>query len=173
MKSPEQKSNLMESSLKRLMDVRLKLFRNIAKEVVGIDQNLYNKPISFALQEYIEAWSFYKFISSGKLLSIDEITESLKFEERVCDDETGNHFQLFIEVSSMDYLLGLSDIGGELMRFAINQASAGEHNVAIDVQKFMCFLYGYFIFLGNAINNRDWQKKLEVFHQSLTKINIL
>lgn len=45
-------ANLMESSLKRLMDVRLKLFRNIAKEVVGIDQNLYNKPISFALQGF-------------------------------------------------------------------------------------------------------------------------
>ncbi|VDK36708.1 unnamed protein product [Anisakis simplex] len=41
---------------------------------------MYNRAITFGLQEFIEAWSFYTFLKEGTLLRLDEIALGLKFD---------------------------------------------------------------------------------------------
>lgn len=49
-------------------------------------------------------------------------------------------FQAFI-ITDEDYLNGLGDLTGELMRYAINSIGAGHHDTAISVCHFMQEIY--------------------------------
>ncbi|KAG1755019.1 Translin [Suillus paluster] len=86
------------------------LYAQIRNEVQAERFWHYHKAISPGLQEYIEALSFAHYLEHGTLVSYEEVQLSLS-------DENGiSYFTLPRE----DYLLGLSDVTGELMRFAIS-----------------------------------------------------
>jgi len=64
---------------------------------------LYSGSYKVAVQEFVEALCYYRFVSEGRVPSKSELG-----------------------VSSDFYLLGLCDLSGELVRNAINKASNGE-----------------------------------------------
>ena len=70
----------------------------------------YQRNISPAIQEFIEAASFNHYIQYQKLISIDEVRNMLPKE---------------ILVTEEDYVMGLFDLTGEIMRFAVTGFSAG------------------------------------------------
>uniref|UniRef100_A0A915AWK7 Translin-associated protein X n=2 Tax=Parascaris univalens TaxID=6257 RepID=A0A915AWK7_PARUN len=166
-KTDAEKEDLLKKAELRLDDLRQKQFFAMAKELLHLDQNLYNRAVTFGLQEYIEAWSFYTFIAKKDLLRIGEVADGLRFEKR--DDEGKTIEKCFVEVSAMDYLLGLSDLGGELMRFAINQVAA-DHRAPNQVANFMRNLYAYYLLLDNMCYNKDYADKLRVLRASLMKV---
>ncbi|KAG2156480.1 Translin, partial [Suillus bovinus] len=70
----------------------------------------YQRAVSPGLQEYIEALGFAHYLEHGTLVSYEEVQLSLS-------DENGIPY---FTLPKEDYLLGLSDVTGELMRFAIS-----------------------------------------------------
>uniref|UniRef100_F1KSF3 Translin-associated protein X n=1 Tax=Ascaris suum TaxID=6253 RepID=F1KSF3_ASCSU len=84
-KTDAEKEDLLKKVELRLGDLRQKQFFAVAKELLHLDQNLYNRAVTFGLQEYIEAWSFYTFIAKKDLLRIDQVADGLRFEKQ--DDE--------------------------------------------------------------------------------------
>jgi predicted translin family RNA/ssDNA-binding protein len=64
----------------------------------------YSGSYKVAVQEFVEAFCYYKFVSEARVPSKTELG-----------------------VSSDFYLLGLCDLSGELVRNAINKASKGEY----------------------------------------------
>ncbi|VDK62594.1 unnamed protein product [Anisakis simplex] len=76
----DDKENILKNAAERLSNLRSKQFYAIAKELINLDQNMYNRAITFGLQEFIEAWSFYTFLKEGTLLRLDEIALGLKFD---------------------------------------------------------------------------------------------
>ena len=105
---------------------------------------------SAGLQEWIEAFSFYHFLRHDKIISFDDVTKQLKFEEPLfpndkdkdnsdvqTDLEKDNPSDLVIEpvetltvtVPQSEFILGIADLTGELMRNAINALGAGNMEV--------------------------------------------
>lgn len=112
------------------------MLRSIAHELVGPIFWRYAHQISSGLQEYIEALSFAHYVEYGGLVSYEQAQANL------CDDSglpVGRtympsfapalmkkilwlHPQLF-PLPLPDYVLGICDLTGELMRLAISSIS--------------------------------------------------
>ncbi|PSR73170.1 hypothetical protein PHLCEN_2v10982 [Hermanssonia centrifuga] len=135
------------------------IFASIRDEVRGDRFWRYQRNVSPGLQEYIEALSFAHYLETGKLVSYDEVQKSLSDEEGV------PFFPLPLE----DYLLGLSDLTGELMRYAISSISRrGGRTKASEVCTFVRGCKGDFEALTPYF--RELRKKQVVTSQSLEKI---
>ena len=67
---------------------------------------------SFGVQEFIEAVSFHHFVTTGTLITLPHV-------QQLVHNETDRPFL----VLPSDYLLGLLDLPGEIMRFATNNSS--------------------------------------------------
>ncbi|CED85024.1 Translin-associated protein X [Phaffia rhodozyma] len=119
----------------------------------------YQQNITGGLQEYIEAISLLHYLTKeGTLISIDEVQNMLK-------DESGKPF---LPVTPADYVLGLSDLSGELMRFTLNAIAKGQHEVALKTLGFVREMKSQFDPLMSYIPYLD--KKQEITDQSLRKI---
>jgi len=86
------------------------IYANLQTELEGDKFWRYQRQVSPGLQEYIEALSFAHYLDHGTLITFDEVQQTL------ADPQGNPYFPLPVE----DYLLGLSDLTGELMRFAIS-----------------------------------------------------
>ncbi|EAW20873.1 translin family protein [Aspergillus fischeri NRRL 181] len=86
------------------------LFQNVIPDVTGLNSWRYQRQLSGAIQEFIEALSFNHYLQTQTLISHAEVVKHLPAE---------------ILVTEEDYLLGLFDLTGEMMRFAITSLSTG------------------------------------------------
>ncbi|TCD70677.1 hypothetical protein EIP91_002401 [Steccherinum ochraceum] len=136
-----------------------KLFAVVGEEVAGDRFWRYQRNVSPGLQEYIEALSFTHYLETGKLISYNEVQQTL------CSESGVSYFPLPLE----DYLLGLSDLTGELMRYAISAISQrGGRIKASNVCTFVRNCKADFEVYTPHI--RDLRKKQNVTAQSLEKI---
>ena len=133
--------------------------KKIVEELVGEDAFMFVRAYSPGLQEYIEALSFYHFLKTGALISYEGVTENLKFSNEAADRLT---------VSPFDYILGVADLTGELMRLCINSAANGDRDTPFEVCRFMRLIHDAFVSFGNC--NRDVASKLRVLKNSLSKV---
>jgi predicted translin family RNA/ssDNA-binding protein len=81
-----------------------KQFQSIASDLAGINAWRYQRQISGGIQEFIEAISFEHYLRHQRLITLEEASKSLPDG---------------ITLTSDDYVLGIFDLVGELMRFAI------------------------------------------------------
>jgi len=143
---------------KKLVDARAML-RGIARELVGPNFWRYAHQISSGLQEYIEALSFAHYVEHGGLVSYEQVQANL------CDDSSQPLFSLPLS----DYVLGICDLTGELMRLAISSIS--KPNGRMKASQISLFVRGCkadFETLTPYIN--DLHKKQAVTTQSLRKV---
>lgn len=172
----KKKKNLLREA-KAKIDKLLKVdFLNAAKELDVVCQYLYSAKF-YGFEEFIEAWAFYKFIESGELLLFDEIANALNYEVKESETEKGEEQKtkrIFVGLSAETYLLGIGDIAGELMRFSINQMSAGnheaQHETLTKVVHFMRQLYKEYVRIGNPGFSKDLSQKTRNLRQSLEKV---
>ncbi|TFY50959.1 hypothetical protein EVG20_g11234 [Dentipellis fragilis] len=130
-----------------------------APELAGDRFWHYQQNVSPGLQEYIEALSFAHYLEHRSLITYAAVQRSLS------DDVGGPYFPLPVS----DYLLGLSDLTGELMRFAISAiAKRGGRSKASEVCAFVRGCKADFEIFTPHI--RDLSKKQRVTSQSLQKI---
>jgi predicted translin family RNA/ssDNA-binding protein len=81
-----------------------KQFQSIASDLAGINAWRYQRQISGGIQEFIEAISFEHYLQHQRLITLEEASQSLPDG---------------ITLTGDDYVLGIFDLVGELMRFAI------------------------------------------------------
>lgn len=87
------------------------LFTSIAPDLQGLNAWRYQRQISGGCQEYVEALSFQHYLETQRLLTHQEAQTLIP----------GG-----IELTADDYILGLFDLTGELMRFGItSMATSG------------------------------------------------
>ena len=110
---------------------------------------------SAGLQEWIEALSFYHFLRNNKIISYEEVSMQLQFEESNLSNtnvnaENSSHAPtdqdteskeepteesenqtgpLSVTIPQSEFILGIADLTGELMRNAINALGAGNMEV--------------------------------------------
>ncbi|TQB70467.1 hypothetical protein MPDQ_000435 [Monascus purpureus] len=93
----------------RLDQIR-QLFQSVVPDVTGINSWRYQRQLSSGIQEFIEAISFQHYVQNQKLITLEEVTAQLPPE---------------ILVTEEDYLMGLFDLTGEMMRFTVTSLSTG------------------------------------------------
>ncbi|KAL9715784.1 hypothetical protein Ac2012v2_000226 [Leucoagaricus gongylophorus] len=94
------------SKLREVQDI----YASLTHELAGDCFWRYQHQVSPGLQEYIEALSFAHYLQHGTLIPFRVVQHALSSPEGV------PYFPLPVS----DYLLGLSDLTGELMRLAIS-----------------------------------------------------
>jgi len=119
----------------------------------------YQRQVSPGLQEYIEALSFTHYLDHGSLITFEQAQKTL------CGASGNPYFPLTVS----DYLLGLSDLMGELMRYAISGISKrGGRQKSSEICTFVRNCKAEFeVFTPNI---HDLRKKQLVTAQSLEKI---
>lgn len=147
------------------------LFTSVAPDLQGLNARRYQRQISGGCQEYVEAVSFQHYLETQKLLTHSEAQSLIP----------GG-----VELTADDYILGLFDLTGELMRFGItNMATSGTlpggkredgsegGNILGDLRSLRANFESLDISSSTTDGSplkRDIAKKVEVMKQSVEKV---
>lgn len=123
-------------------------------EIASAGQDVWRHKTSWSggVQEYLEAASFLHFIETGTLLTM----------EQAAQDMAGLPLHLD------DYLGGISDLSGELMRVCVSAGGSNKAAVAHQTCAFVREMRSHFALLAAA--SRDMGKKVDVMDESLRKM---
>ncbi|KAF9229575.1 Translin [Gyrodon lividus] len=147
-----------ECGIEKLFEVQ-KIYATIKVEIQGDLFWRHHRSVSPGLQEYIEALSFAHYLGHGTLVTFTQVQSTL----------SDNNGVPYFPLPKEDYLLGLSDLTGELMRFAISGiARKGGRIRALQVCNFVRECKSNFDRFTPYV--RELRKKQFVTNQSLEKI---
>jgi len=168
--SPAEIESVLQEGENRLKTIRADQWTRIGQELEGEDAYLYLRAYSPGLQEYIEAATFAHYLRHGTLLSWSEVRSSLSNLPSKEGEDSGKSTS--IEVPLIDYLSGVADLTGELMRAAINSIAAGNQSRPLHICDFLTSVYAGFALFPNSISSsyKDWSQKMRTFRQSLAKV---
>ncbi|KAL7318049.1 hypothetical protein PS15m_004322 [Mucor circinelloides] len=103
------------------------LFKKLAVDIQGLHYHRYSRSFSGGFEEFIEAIAFYHFLIHKTVITKEQVDGYFK-------DEQG---QMWVPVKTEDYILGLADCTGELMRYAIYVVSTGKYDQAMVICKLL------------------------------------
>ena len=170
----------------------LEILKAIALELQGVDPYKHRSAYSPGLQEFIEALTYLMFLKTEKLVSLEEAQELMTFSigknettstpdaektdavkdlesgVQVSDESTSGQCTVRILLSPMDFILGVADLTGELMRMSINAVGSGDRNVPFDLLPFVRAVYCGMFSLCPV--SKEVPRKLSVLRSSLAKI---
>lgn len=134
------------------------IFKNILPDLTGINAHRYHYNISPGIQEYMEAYLFHAYLQTQRVPTHAEACKALPEGVRLTQE---------------DYLLGLFDMTGELMRWGItymatNGKVPGEGRVLADMQAMRGYLEGMDVKGSREL--KDFDNKLRVTRQSVEKV---
>lgn len=145
-------------------------FHAIAPDLTGINAWRYQRQISGGLQEYMEALSFEHYVRHQKLITLEEAAATLPENVTLTGD---------------DYILGIFDLVGELMRFAITtMATSGsipgsektadaqdQRDILMDLRALRrCFQALDTTSCKDTFLGKDAEKKMEVMLTCVEKV---
>ncbi|XP_023215573.1 translin-associated protein X-like [Centruroides sculpturatus] len=166
------KEQILQESEKRLKQLRRSTLRTVAKELENEDLYFYLRAYSPGLQEYVEAVTFYNYIKNERLLGLEEIQSDLTYDEET-ETIDGNHeikrLKLVLVLPPLEYILGVADLTGELMRKCINSVGQGNLEEPFKLCAFLQNIHNAFGILGN-IPGREISRKIFVLRQSMKKV---
>ncbi|CEG67682.1 hypothetical protein RMATCC62417_04075 [Rhizopus microsporus] len=110
-----------ETKLKEI----IALFKKLSVDIQGLNYFRYARSFSGAFEEFVEAVAFHHYLLHEKIITKQEIDSYFE------DEENGK----WLSVRGEDYILGLGDLTGELMRYAIQIVSSGKYEQAMTICK--------------------------------------
>lgn len=146
-----------------LDSVRTRLFKSIACELKDQDSYQYLRAYRSGLEEYVEAVVFYHYLDSGKLLSFNIVQNELKFS---MDDESES---VDLLITLYEYILGIADLTGELMRRCVNNLAHGNIPSCFETCNFVRNVYKGFIGCA-TLSHKTINSKIYTLKQTLQKI---
>ncbi|XP_027347008.1 translin-associated protein X isoform X2 [Abrus precatorius] len=159
------KVEVLEKAEKDLAAVTDQYMSRLVKELQGTDFWKLRRAYSPGIQEYVEAATFCSFCKSGTLLTLDEIHKILLPLSDSCLQP--------LQINILDYLLGVADLTGELMRLAIGRISDGELEFAEKICRFVRDIYRELtLVVPNMDDSSDMKTKMDIMLQSVMKIEI-
>lgn len=195
--------NIQSEVDSRLVEIS-KLLASMAPEIQGINRYRYARSL-MCLEELVEALTFAHYLRTQTLIGIAELSpmvEDLARKGATPEDEVmadasdtaGNTEKPVappveaptVSLTQDDYLYGVFDLTGEMMRFATTSTAltgtmaggeageSGAENEPRTIVQDMHELGTFFEMLPVGSGNRfQWEKKLEVTRQSVQKVERL
>ena len=188
-------NDLISEADQKLQNVAV-ILKKIAVELQNDDPERFHTAYTNGVQEFIEALSFYVFQKERRLISLEEAKKWLEMNVHETDgnitkEESGlDHEEretklgldqqeekteelvlltIPFPLSDIDYLLGVADLTGELMRLSINAAGSGNWKLPYSILEFMRELYCCFLRLRPYIS-KIVSRKVTTLRESLFKI---
>ncbi|KAJ9585680.1 hypothetical protein L9F63_002470 [Diploptera punctata] len=177
------RESVLSEAAARLSQLITTHFKSIAKELKGEDPYQYVRAYTAGLQEYIEAVTFHHYLMNNSLENWIKIKNNLVFENQnpqteltsagetdsaeKKDDETSSIIEA--HVSPMDYILGVADLTGELMRKCINNLGSGNIESCYQTCAFVREIYSAFLSVS-CTGHKELSRKLVTLRQSLSKM---
>ncbi|KAH8313286.1 hypothetical protein KR067_003495 [Drosophila pandora] len=187
----QNKEKVLEEARQRLNKLIEVNFRAVALELRDQDVYQFRSAYSPGLQEFIEAYTYMEYLSSEdsqnevKCVSdwqaLQAVMQYVEDEPPKPKDEDGNEvdtalatpaeeslkkFQFFVDPT--EYILGLSDLTGELMRRCINSLGSGDTDACMETCKALQHFYKGYISL-NCQRARELWRKITTMRQSVLK----
>ncbi|KAJ0978982.1 hypothetical protein J5N97_014456 [Dioscorea zingiberensis] len=157
------KEEVLANAENDLANVTNQYMSKLVKELQGTDFWKLRRAYTSGVQEYVEAATLCNFCTAGTLLNLSEINASLL----PLSDPSVEPLQINV----LDYLLGIADLTGELMRLAISRISDGEVDYARKICGFVRDIYRELTLLVPIMeDNTEMKKKMETMLQSVLKI---
>nr|GMD27383.1 translin-associated protein X isoform X1 [Ipomoea batatas] len=162
--SKDNREEVLEKAEKDLDAVTAQYVSRLVKELQGTDfwklRRAYSPGV---VQEYVEAATLCHFCKAGTLISLDELNANLT----PLSDPSIEPLQINI----LDYLLGLADLTGELMRMAIGRISDGEVEFAHKICNFVREIHRELTLVAPLMeDSSDMKTKMDTMLQSVMKI---
>ncbi|XP_015916128.2 translin-associated protein X [Parasteatoda tepidariorum] len=161
---------VLEQAKLRLNDLFNTVIHDIAMELSKREVYQFIKAYSAGLQEYVEAVSFYYYLKYGHLISIEKVhnqdflKDCPKGEEKVKE----NDVTLAEMLSPTDYILGIADLTGELMRKCINSVANGDIDEPFQLCYVLQNIHEAFLIYSN--HSRELKRKIFTLQNSLRKV---
>lgn len=142
------------------------LFKSVTGDLQGINEWRYHWQISGGIQEFVEAATFRHYLEHQQLLRVSEVSDMVPGS---------------LHVTAEDYLLGIFDLVGEMMRFAITcMATSGslpgsggdrgnDNSILVDLQSLRA-LFERLDVPNKASISRDAEKKMDVMKTCVEKV---
>ncbi|KAG8702191.1 hypothetical protein FRC08_003641 [Ceratobasidium sp. 394] len=154
----EGRTKAVENSRDKFAEVR-GLYAKLQDDLAGEWGWRYARSVSGGLQELIEALSLRHYLLHGTTISSTEV-------QQFVTSDTGTRY---LELSNADYLLGVSDLTGELMRLAISTVTRpGGRDRVLHIAQFVRRCVSDFETFTPHV--RDLAKKQQETNTSLRKI---
>ncbi|XP_054722754.1 translin-associated protein X-like [Uloborus diversus] len=170
--SSSDKEEILHEAEVRLNTLMHDVIDAIASELTKPEVYQFLRAFSPGLQEFVEAVSFYHYLKNGSLIHIDEVCNP-NFSHIIAKDTPGEApLKADLPLSSflfpLDFVLGIADLTGELMRKCINSVGAGD----IEEPFKLCVVLQdiHDAFLIHANHSKELKRKFFTLKCSLQKV---
>ncbi|KAH8753889.1 Translin family-domain-containing protein [Diaporthe sp. PMI_573] len=191
---PELPDQVERDIQSRLGDIS-KLLATLAPDVQGINRHRYSRSL-MCIEELIEALTFAHYLRTQRLMGFGEAVAKVAelsehTDDQMMDVDAGDppatagadRPRPAVQITENDYLMGIFDLSGEMMRFATTSAAltgkmAGgsatppadgrERTIVVDMQD----LGSFFEMLPQQYN-KSYQVKLSTLRSSVLKVEKL
>lgn len=114
--------------------------------------------------------TFYQYLQEDKIQSWPYFAEQFTYEHTDCAAKAGPNSIRTVTLPPVEYILGIADLTGELMRKCINSLGSGNIDDCFLTCNFVKNIYSGFLSVGNVSNNREVNRKAFILKQSLYKM---
>ncbi|GFT42022.1 translin-associated protein X [Nephila pilipes] len=170
------KNEILQEAESRLYALFKDVISGISSELTKRELYQFLRAFSPGLQEFVEAVSFYYYLKNENVVHIEEIYNP-DFLQKISNEDVSDPnpeketvesgLPLASLLTPIDFILGIADLTGELMRKCINSVAAGD----IDEPFRLCFvLQSIYEALSNHNYNKELKRKLFVLKNSLQKV---
>ena len=150
------KERLVADAKTKISDINA-IFNQINQKLMFQDTHRYHRAITPGIQEFIEAASLLYYIETKSVITYENVISTYFYLENY------QHF-----VTHLDYMLGVGDLTGELMRMGINSIGSGDYEMVIQLCSIMQEIYSNFSMFSKQF--RELERKANVMKNSLTKV---
>jgi len=174
----ERRDSILNEAQTKIRKEILGLLKSIAEEIKGEDPKKHHSAFSPGIQEFIEAIAYLQFLTSNQLITMDEVQSYLHFRASESDTKEVDLVEVagtleendFIELplDPLDYVLGIADLTGEIMRLCINCVGCGDRDTPFKLVNFMRAMYCGFLSLRPI--GKEMGRKTSVLKSSLLKV---
>lgn len=160
----------------------------IARELESQDPYLFHRAFSSGLQEFIEAFTFYDYLKNEEFYHWDKYQKQLTYEisnlpvKSVAEafstagsglpPEQPSTRQVVAIIPPLDFIFGLADLSGELMRKCINNLGAGDIKGCIKTCNLVRKLYTGFQSIGPTMSHKSFTLRQSLLKMEMVCYNI-
>ncbi|GLV40636.1 Translin associated factor X [Carabus blaptoides fortunei] len=168
---------ILQEAESRLQVLVTNHFSYIAVELITQDTYQFLRAYTGGLQEFIEALTFYQYLKNNAIEHWSHIEKQFIYDVPDAVDSSCSLVtitkQMKTPLPAVEYILGIADLTGELMRKCINNLGSGNIDDCFRTCNFVRDLYKGFLVVGGAQGYKEIGRKIYVLKQSLYKMEMV
>ncbi|XP_011312693.1 translin-associated protein X [Fopius arisanus] len=165
------RESILTEAKSRISTLRNSLFKGIACELEGQDPYQFLRAYRGGLQEFIEAVTFYHYLSDNSLPHWETFDQTFQYRIPETGESTPKDPVRTVRtlLPPTEYILGIADLTGELMRKCINNLASGDIASCFQTCNVVREMYkGFLVCYGIA--GKEINQKVYTLKQSLWKM---